>query len=420
MSPEIGKYLDAARRIAEMLSETAIWDDDGHACNWIAASPLPGNPTLRPLGFDLYNGLGGVAFFLAGAYTVFGVQKYRDTSVAALRTAHLQAQARPFSPADLSIFEGRFGLHFVTGQISRMLDVPASDATLNEVLGLLTQASSLPHSLDIMGGSAGTICGILSFEPRGFQPYLSPLAWWLGEEILSRADKTGGRYGWLPTDISGAVTGSIPLCGLSHGASGMAATLMRLFERSGRDEFLAGARSAFSYEEHAFDPKLGSWPDLRSPDIGAADTAERGFDAWCHGAGGIAIARLQAMRSDTELKDHHRAVATTALERTHDALRAALDAFERDDGLCHGVVGLAEVCRIGGSVLAVPTFSTEVDEAAGAVADKINALGELRDWPGDLLTTPGLMLGASGIGYSLMSFAGARLPSVVSLFEALA
>ena len=420
MGPETGKYLNAAQRIAEMLCETAIWDGDGHACNWIATSPLPGNPTLRPLSFDLYDGLGGVALFLAGAHSVFGLQRYRDASVAALRAAHLQAQATPFSSSDLSIFEGRFGLHFVTGQISRMLDVPASNAALTEVFGLLAQVTSQPHSLDVMGGSAGAICGLLSFEPREFQPHLSPLAAWLGEEILSRADAADGRFGWLPTDIAGSVTSSIPLCGLSHGASGMATTLLRLFERSGRDEFLAAARSAFTYEDRAFDPHLGSWPDLRPPDAGAGDTSGRGFDAWCHGAGGIAIARLQAMRSDIHFRDQHRAIATKALERTHHALRASLDGFERDDGLCHGVVGLAEICRIGGSALSVAAFSKQADEAAGAVADRINALGEFRDWPGDVLTRPGLMLGAAGVGYSLMNFAGARLPSVVTLFETLA
>lgn len=146
----------------------------------------------------------------------------------------------------------------------------------------------------------------------------------------------------------------------------MAVSLLRLFERSGRAEFLAGARSAFRYEEQAFDPQLGSWPDLR-----AATAAQRGFDAWCHGAGGIAIARLQAMRSDILLRDHHRSVAITALERTHEALCESIDSPQRDEGLCHGTIGLAEICRIGGRMLSVPTFSPKVDQAAATVAEGI-------------------------------------------------
>ncbi|TPQ38226.1 hypothetical protein C2U70_09375, partial [Bradyrhizobium guangdongense] len=249
-------------------------------------------------------------------------------------------------------------------------------------------------------------------EPHGFRTHLSALASRLGEEILGRAEARGGGFAWLPRDINGAVSGSVPLCGLSHGASGMAVTLLRLFERSGRADFLAGARSAFRYEEQAFDPRLGSWPDLR------ADTpAQRGFDAWCHGAGGIAIARLQAMRSDILLGDHHRSVAVTALERTHEALCVSIDSPERDEGLCHGTIGLAEVCRIGGAMLSIPAFSEKVDQAAETVADGIIDMGEFRDWPGDVVARPGLMLGMSGVGYGLLSLSGVKLPSVVNLFE---
>lgn len=415
MDPKTSTCLEAVRRIADMLCATAIWDRDNRSCNWIGASPLASVPTLRPLGFDLYNGLGGVALFLAAAHAAFGRPQYAETGIGALRAAHLQAHSVPFSPSDLSIFEGRFGLHFVTGLIGRMLDAPAPSIALPDVLHLLAQGTGRPHSLDVMAGSAGTILGLLNFEPHGFRMHLAALASRLGEEILGQAEARGGGFAWPPRTINGAVSGTVPLCGLSHGASGMAVSLLRLFERSGRAEFLAGARSAFRYEEQAFDPQLGSWPDLR------ADTAaQRGFDAWCHGAGGIAIARLQAMRSDILLRDHHRSVAITALERTHEALCESIDSPQRDEGLCHGTIGLAEICRIGGRMLSVPTFSPKVDQAAATVAEGIIDMGEFRDWPGDVVARPGLMLGISGVGYGLLSLSGMRLPSVVTLFESFA
>lgn len=402
-----------------MLCETAIWDRRQHTCNWMSASPVPGDSSLSPLGFDLYDGLAGVALFLAAARLAFGSEKYGETCVAALRSAHLQAQSLSPSSFDLSIFEGRFGLHFTTGLISRMLNVPASAGALAEVARLLADVTGKPHSLDVMGGSAGAICGLLSFEPHHFQSHLSAFASQLGDDILMRASLVNGQFVWLPTDANGAVNGSIPLCGLSHGASGIAATLLRLFQRSGRSEFLSGARAAFAYEDRTFDPQLGSWPDYRAQDPYGGASPFRSFDAWCHGAGGIALARMQAVRSDIQLQDHHRAVAKTAVHRTHFALCSALDSFERDDSLCHGVLGLAEICRIGGAFLALPEASSRAGHAALAVAQRVNALEDIAEWPADLLMKPGLMLGASGIGYSLLGFAGVQLPSVLTLFEPL-
>lgn len=415
MDSNISACIEAVRRIADMLCGTAIWDQDSRSCNWIGASPLANDPALRPLRFDLYDGLGGVALFLAAAHMAFGRPQYGETSIGALRAAHLQAHSVPFSPTDLSIFEGRFGLHFVTGVIGRMLDAPAPGIALPDVLHLLAHVTGQPHSLDVMAGSAGTICGLLNFEPHGFRMHLSGVALRLGEEILGRAEARGGGFAWPPRNINGALSGSVPLCGLSHGASGMAVTLLRLFERSGRAEFLAGARSAFRYEEESFDPQLGSWPDLR------ADTpSQRRFDAWCHGAGGIAIARLQAMRNDILLGDHHRSVAITALEKTYEALCESIDNPQRDEGLCHGMIGLGEICRIGGRMLSIPTFSPKVDQAAETAAERIIDMGEFRNWPGDVLARPGLMLGISGVGYGLLSLTGMRLPSVVTLFESFA
>lgn len=416
MSPRTASQLAAAERVADMLCATAIWGSNGQTCNWISASPIPGNATLRPLGFDLYTGLGGIALFLAGAHLSSGKGQYREASVAALRAAHLQAQNLPSSAADLSLFEGRFGLHFITGQISTLLQVPASADTLRAVQHLVHQAALFPHSFDVMFGSAGAICGLLNFEPREFRPHLLPLATRLGEVILNQAEQTKDGFIWRPRDASGVIISGAPLCGISHGASGIALSLLKLFHATGRSEFLTGARAAFAYEDGAFSHTLGSWPDLRVQDP-HSKTTEAGFDAWCHGAGGITVARLQAMSSDLALLESHRHTAITALERTKLALRNLLDAPERDESLCHGVVGLAQICRVGDSAMSMSITTPEVEQAADSIAQRINGLGDISSWPGSLSMMPGLMLGCSGVAYGLLGLAGVPLPSPINLFE---
>jgi lantibiotic modifying enzyme len=78
----------------------------------------------------------------------------------------------------------------------------------------------------------------------------------------------------------------------------MAWALLELAHRTGREDLRRAGRAAFAYEDSLFDSERGNWPDLRAD--GKTGDAPRFPVAWCHGAPGIALARLRAVAADPD------------------------------------------------------------------------------------------------------------------------
>ena len=107
----------------------------------------------------------------------------------------------------------------------------------------------------------------------------------LGDQLLRMATRNGEIWTWNAEDRNGHGTATVPLTGMSHGASGIAVALLELHAATGRVEFLEAARGSFAYEDSLFDPQVGNWPDLRvTDDAPPTPSSHSYFRAWCHGA----------------------------------------------------------------------------------------------------------------------------------------
>ncbi len=80
------------------------------------------------------------------------------------------------------------------------------------------------------------------------------------------------------------------------------------------------ARGAFAYEDTLFDAKSATGADLRLPPRAHSAFAR----AWCHGAPGIALARLRAAALDPDRRDAYLAMARDGLATTLDAIEDKL------------------------------------------------------------------------------------------------
>jgi lantibiotic modifying enzyme len=197
-----------------------------------------------------------------------------------------------------------------------------------------------------------------------------------------------------------------PLAGYSHGASGIASALSRLDRVRGDRTHREYARAAVRFERTLFDPDAGNWRDVRSfvPEGSS-------MVAWCHGAGGIGLARAElAMDGPNDPQvDEDLAVALDTL------LREGLDTGNQC--ICHGDLGNAE---------AVVTLGRHADDASAVdaglrAATTIAGRVVAGDWVCGVplgVETPGLMPGLAGIGYNLLRLASPRsVPSVLLLEE---
>jgi lantibiotic modifying enzyme len=149
---------------------------------------------------------------------------------------------------------------------------------------------------------------------------------------------------------------------------------------------------------------------IETINVALQDRGELYMLAWCHGAPGIGLSRLRALRhlDDPEL----RAEAEVALESTLDR------GFNRSHCLCHGDLGNVEIFLQAAEVLngsGGARWKAEADRVGAHVLEGIARQGWRSGIPRGV-EVPGLMTGLAGIGYGLLRLAmPERVPAVLLL-----
>lgn len=400
---ESAAFLRVAVEIGREIVDAAIWHED--RCAWLGVGT--DGASLATLGPDLYGGTSGVALFLGELAAATGDDAARRTALGGIRHALARADATPRDDR-LGLYDGRSGVAVAAARIARALDEPR----------LLDAARRLAHAIDpersgpepdLLGGKAGTICGLLILRRLLDEPVLLDVAARLGDGLLAAAGTEDAGCFWRsPGD-----EGGLPLTGFSHGASGIGFALLELAVATGEARFQRAAEAAFAWEQRWFDPVERNWADLRGV---RARTRHAGqslpYSAfWCHGAPGIALARLRAWHilGHQHLKDE----ATEALRTTWNALDAAMTDQNMGDGLCHGVAGNAEVL-LHGKNLTGDTRASDVMRHVARMGAAFQARRESYEFAsGWSPRTPGLMSGLAGVGLFYLRLTNHAAPSVL-------
>jgi type 2 lantibiotic biosynthesis protein LanM len=282
---------------------------------------------------------------------------------------------------------------------------------------LLDQAEALVQHLpaliesdglfDIMGGAAGCLAVLSALYHT--QPSQSTLrcAVQCGEHLLSNIQPMTQGAAW-----NNGLYSKQPLAGFSHGAAGIAWALLQLYELTGDQRYKAAAFDGFAYERSAFSAKDGNWRDLRELDgleagLLSEQASESLMVAWCHGAPGVGLSRLGALKyaEDGQIDAEIR----TALSTT------VADGLLANFSLCHGSLGNLELLLKASATYESESLRDQTYLRASSILDAIDAAGWLCGVPLGV-ETPGLMLGLAGIGYQLLRLADPQsIPSVLLL-----
>jgi lantibiotic modifying enzyme len=392
--------LETAILLGRRIADQAIWHDK--RCTWVGASLDVGRGaemalTYVSLGPELYEGTSGVALFLGELAAITGDEQFRAVAMGAIFHAFARS-AELGGTLDRALYSGRLGIAVAATAIG----IALKSSQLLEAAAQMVKSPPrkiAPREFDIMSGRAGAIYGLLWLSGKLGEPDLKEealrLAWELAE-TAERSGKSGSNVSWAGE----ARTTVGNLLGFSHGASGAACALLEVATLTGQAELAAIAQQAFSYERCLFDARMGSWPDLRSNAGGTSGPSRQPSYpvAWCHGAAGIALARLRAYQllKLSILKEE----AETALETTFAHTEAALRAQAGSYSLCHGLVGNAEILERGYRVLGssgVKWHRLAIEVATSGI-ERFARPGA--PWPcgTHVGETPGLMLGLAGAG----------------------
>jgi lantibiotic modifying enzyme len=253
---------------------------------------------------------------------------------------------------------------------------------------------------DVVSGVAGAILGLLALYDTTHEQWVLDHAIACGQHLLrSRVQTPTGHRTWRTRGVEK------PLAGFSHGAAGIAYALLRLFERVNETAFSAAAIEGIAYERSLFISSVGNWRDLREPSSEQLDEPLH-RTSWCHGAPGIALARLGGLmaldtadiRSDIDI----------GLETTQ---RFGAGGF---DHLCCGGMGRVDVLIEGAHRLGRPELLRAAQQQAGWAVRRAERAGGYRTQSGVGIGDPGFFSGTGGIGYTLLRLAHPdSLPSVL-------
>jgi lantibiotic modifying enzyme len=355
------------------------------------------------LGPSLYNGVTGVALFLAALEHIEPREGRRECVLSALASLRRQFQGEARDQHhSLGGFAGLGGYIYGFTLIGCWLDEPELIAEAGEIATLITpDRIAADDALDVMSGCAGAALALLVLDRISPQPVhgKTPVerAVACGEHLLARSVATEiGSRAW-------SCNGKAPRCGFAHGAAGIACCLTRLFERTGESRFREAAEEAAAFEHLHYNPEHGDWPLLGLPDL-------HFMSSWCSGAPGIALGRLSMLALDNAgpmQQDLYAALRTT---QAHAA--------RMGDFLCCGAMGRAEVLLHAYEVLGEAQWLQAAEEIASHTVSRNRGQDGLYPWliPGDERFAPNFFRGAAGVAYTLLRLARpSLLPCVLSM-----
>ncbi|MFU8871765.1 type 2 lanthipeptide synthetase LanM family protein [Micromonospora sp. SL4-19] len=379
--PPPAAYLTAANAVADAVARLAC---TGAEPTWFGLAPATGDPgrwAPAPLGPHLYDGVAGVALFLAHAGRLTGEQRFTDLADRAAAGLAARIVDRRIPDDRIGAFTGWGGLLYALGHLGALWQTRRFGPAVDVALARIAALAAVDQAPDLVDGSAGAV---LAVSRAGLDPErVGPAVRGLARRLLAAAD----RYAHPARGSTG-----VPLGGLAHGSAGIAAALAHAWEVTGDPAYADAAARALAYDRSLFRPADANWADLRRPGRCAV--------TWCHGAPGIGLSRLLVRDAvgpddalDTEIAT---AVATTLAV-----------GFGRNHSLCHGDLGNLDLL-----LAAAPQQA--VAPAAAVLRDGL--AGGWRCANPTALASPELMTGLSGIGLALLRLAAPeRVPSVLLL-----
>ena len=401
------KFMEQALVTGKDLVNCAIcFEEEG--ITWIGYEYMPSMDIarLQPMDYSLYNGICGVALFLSALEHIDGHGRYSETILNSLKPLFKDIHDDLMSKmlANETGTGGATGL----GSIVYSLTSISQLLGMKEILDYATRVSLLITSdlierdkhFDIISGAAGTIVGLIKLYNITKDTKILDICNSSADHLLlNRKESPSGYRVWKTSDHHF-------LGGFSHGVSGIAYALLKLYGLTDNKSYLEAAKEALAYEDTLFVEKFGNWLDVR---VSAGRPEHDKFmSSWCHGAPGIGLSKAGTL-SILDGEDIRKYI-NIAMNTTINA-----SSFDRDH-LCCGNMGRADVLFTAGIKLDRSDLKEKGLQQAARIlsgAEKRGAFNFGTEGQFNL----SFFQGISGTGYEFLRMNHPdRIPSVL-LFE---
>jgi type 2 lantibiotic biosynthesis protein LanM len=412
-----GEIVAAAVEIAAEIGRKALVNGRGEI-TWVTTEPIStaGHARLQTTGYGLYDGLAGIALFLAATARCTGDSRMALLARRAL--APVRDRLRSASPAYVDEYGigGACGTASVTYALLRTGTFLGDDAMIDDALHAARQLTpeviERDASFDVLYGGAGAILALLALHGVRRSDALLELAHQCGRHLLARRQPArtleGITYHVWPT------AGGRVQIGFAHGSAGIAAALLRLHAATGITVYLEAALDAVRYEDSLlrFARREPSPPDTESNNPRAPREVGVVPTNWCRGMAGIVLARLACTAGS-----HTGELRASAERGLAHVLWSGGTAMPPLDSACCGAGGYVELLLSAGLRWDDAGLLSAAHGRASELVRRGRAAGRYRlsASPGAEVYDPSLYRGTAGIGYGLLRLCHPELlPSFLS------
>lgn len=388
--------LDALQTISARLEELAVvgMTED---VSWLSFHTHPTTQRKYPSPMDhgLYSGIAGIGLFYLGLFKVSGEPHCLSRMDQVL---HSLEQRFGFFKTDLTV-SAYHGLGAYLYLLINRRQVTGDAKHDEKIAGLLRQLIEVPpedYDFDFLGGCCGAVTLLANIHALSAQedvlPAIQRMIGYIKDQVLIEDGQL------LRRDDR-----SVILTGLSHGLSGVIHALCKAYDVTGDATLVPLAIQVLEGENRL--SRDGFWLDLRN--LGPADHTSK----WCHGDGGILIARRQLMASMGDaLDDAARQTVLDDIQRCENNLWQ--HGFGEGYNLCHGDFGnlicLHDLYRHSDNPEGMSRVRKTLDEIARQFFE-----GPWLD--NDRVPDVSLLTGITGAGYALLYEMDPTIPNILTL-----
>lgn len=393
--------INFATQIGDVLLNRKI---SGSDYNWLTMSlnSKSGRYQFGTLGYNLYDGLSGIALFYSALFKATSNNKYADIVTNILKPIISAYQLG--NKSEIHMLNKYMGLGICegVGSIIYSLCLISEYTTNQELLSIASEISlslteeliTSDEQLDIISGCSGLILSLIKLYNI------------TNDSLIKNQLKTYGDFLCMSL-YSKYFNGSNKLMtGFSHGAAGYSYSLFRLYEIINDENYFDTAIECVLYERNLLDKNNFKYKDFRF------DNNKTFSNAWCHGAAGIVLSRV-AHRKYLNLFESEYSEIENGIK--HLVINNNING----DHLCCGNSGICDIILSMGLMLNNKDLIHIANQKMAKIIQSSNSTIGYKfgnNIPKNF-SNIGFFQGLSGIGYQILRCSNPKEFKSVLLFE---
>ncbi|SEL83250.1 type 2 lantibiotic biosynthesis protein LanM [Butyrivibrio sp. ob235] len=397
MKMEREAYLKIAENIALQILNNAHEAEvlGKKQLSWVNFTPIGDdqiNYEYTPVGGDLYSGTSGIGLFLLYLWKETKKKDYLEAAYACMDAVITQMKKIDDDSYYLiGPFNGLSGYIYVMSKFWLLTGDTSMRELVYDGLSRMKKIYFRDTNYDVISGAAGAIKVCFSLV-NNFDGKIKALA----EELIvllthhlldNKLKLEDGSIAWR-SGINGAI-----YTGYAHGSSGIEEVLYSVNEKYHIDGISEVLEESGAFLNKMYVRKDHNWKTM----IGKDNCSQ----AWCHGAPGVLYGRMKRYKSMSRFE---RADFLNNLKVMKNK------AIGNNICYCHGDIGNIELIRRIAEVVGDEELKNECGCTYSRLASGF--LHYIKERP---LLPYGLMLGLSGIGYSLLATISDDVPFILDL-----